>query len=63
MAAVAPLEIGQVVRGLDVALRPGVSMQRATEPEHNRLEFVHYCDPDSYRPQEGRSGQRTAPGA
>ncbi len=54
MATVAPLAVGQVVRGLDVALRPGVSMQRATEPEHNRLECVHYCDPDSYRPQEGR---------
>jgi hypothetical protein len=63
MAAVAPLGIGLVVRDLDVALRPGVSMQRATESEHNRREFVHYCDPDFYRPQEGRSGQRAARGA
>ena len=54
MAAVAPFEIDPVVRDLDVALRPGVSMKCATGPKHNRLEFVPCGDPASSRPQEGR---------
>lgn len=37
-----------------VVLRPGVSMLLATDPEHNWIEFVHYDDLASYRPERNR---------
>ena len=40
-----------------VGLRSGVSLVLTTDPEGNWLEFVHYDDIRSYRPEDGRSAK------